>query len=371
MIFIQSHLFLLIASLIFFYHNKKQEKEAFRVKRKSIAVISIVTILALIVGLSFFLISIFSKNEDHKPNFGQVLITATKNEKITALSAEDASLVLGEWELPVFEILPDHQGNALIVITDETPHKVYRLSLNNESLDLKEIYEFDYNFTDETEIKWVEDTGVFYEPSTKVFTLINPEQLKTTEYPFTGSNLEAWTMNNDYLFYAYDHQLTALDLNQNAVVSTITFESPMSALYLKDIQVDGEPQTKLYAFSQFGQSSGFETVVNLTLPTLSIEQISSLKGQNLTFFNEILNDDLIYYSTVQGKSKRATYESYNVVEQKNEQTLTLELNEKDHVWFEQSYAYLIRENKLQVQSAFSNSVLWESPLSADWFYPLW
>lgn len=340
-------------------------------KRKSIAIISILVILTLIVGGSFFLVNLFSKNEDHKPNFGQVLITATKNEKITALSAEDSSLVLGEWELPVLEILPDHQGNALIVITDETPHKVYRLSFHNESLVLQEIYEFDYTFTDETEIKWVEDTGVFYEPSTKVFTVINPEQLKTVEFPFTGTNLEAWTMNNDYLFYAYDHQLTAFDLNQQAVVSTITFESPMSALYLKETEVDGEPQTKLYAFSQFGQPSGFETVVSLTIPTLSIDQISSLKGQNLTFFNEILNDDLIYYSTVQGKSKRTTYESYNVVEQKNEQTLTLELNDNDHVWFEQSYAYLNRGDKLQVQSAFSNSVLWEAPLKADWFYPLW
>lgn len=333
-------------------------------KTKVILISCVIGVLVFLIGLGGWFLFKTPSSDNVNLNFGKGMVVGTKGENIRVLSIEDPDLILGEWELPVYEILPDHQSQSLIVLTDESPQRVFRLSFSGETPELKQIYDINYSFTEETEVRWVEDTGFFFEPSTQTFTMINPEQLKETTYTLEGKTLEDWTATNDYLFYAYDQKLSVYDIDSEQVLATISLESPTSALFVK-----GE---FLQVISQFGEESGFTTVLSLDMPTLSIEKLSSIKGKELNFFNGMLNDELVYYSTNSGKNNRTSYESYNILLHEKDKTLVLDLKEDDQTWFEQQFAYILSASKEgRVQSIYSTKPLWKTSQSTDWLYPIW
>lgn len=332
-------------------------------KSKMILISFVVGLLILIIGVgSWFLLNL-SSSDSTNLNFGKGIVVGTKGEGVQVLSIEDPELILAEWELPVYKILPDHQSQSLIVLTDETPQRVLRLTFSSETPELKQIYDINYAFTDETEVRWIEDTGFFYEPSSQMFTIINPEQLRESTYTLKTNQLEDWAATNDYLFYAYDQKLSVYDITSEKELATITLESPTSALFVKEEQ--------LHVVSQFGEESGFTTVLSLEMPTLAIEKLSSLKGSGFDFFNGMINDELIYYKTT-GKNDRISYESYNIVQHEGDKTLTLDLKENDTVWFEQQFVYILSDEKEgRIQSIYSIKPLWETKKTTDWIYPIW
>ena len=333
-------------------------------KNKTILVSCLIGALLIILAISVWFLFTSTSYDKTTLNFGKGVVVGTKGERIQVLSPTDPSVVLGEWELPVYEILPDHQSQSLIVITNESPQRIHRLTFSGETPELKQVYDIDYSFTEETEVRWVEDTGFFYEPSTQTFTMINPEQLKETTHTIKVKTLEDWSATNDYLFYAYDEKITVYDIANEKVLETITLESPTSALFVKS--------DLLHVISQFGEESDFTTVLSLEMPTLLIQKLSSIDETGLSFYNGMVNDELIYYRTVTGKNNQVNYESYNIVNHEADKALTLNVTEDEIPWFEQQFVYVVNASKVgRIQSIYSVNPLWESSQSTDWIYPIW
>ena len=331
---------------------------------KMIAISVLMGILILLIGLGGWFLWNLPNSDKGVLNFGKGIVVGEKGSHIQVLSIEDPTLVLAEWQLPVYEILPDHQSQSLIVLTDESPKRVFRLTYSGETPELKQIYDVNYEFTDETEVRWIEDTGFFFEPSTQTFTMINPEQLTETTYTLNVKQLEDWTATNTHLFYAHDQKISVYDIANEKVLTTISLESPTSALFIKGEQ--------LHVVSQFGEESGFTTTLTLATPSLAIEKLSSLKDTELSFFNGMMNEELVYYQTTKGKDHHVSYESYNIVKHESDQTLTLTLEEEERVWFEQQFAYILSPtNGGRVQSIYSIKPLWSHSQSIDWLFPIW
>lgn len=319
-----------------------------------------VTAIIVVVGVIGSLIYFLSDNEmlDGSFSMGDVLVVHSSDGELSFYDEEEKRLY-EETSVKADYVLVNNNATAIYAIEKGTPNSLTKIWLEGETLKSKELYEFENQFSENSEIKWAFDFGAILDKDTKEFTVILPEffEVKTIK-PEGDGEIEAWQISDDSVYYAQNKTIYRVDYEGNIISKTSVEESTVGL----ELQ-----SNHLIAVSNFGSGNEKKTLITLDSETLDINDLNMVDGKNIQSYPRLVDDSSIYLS-----SDEELMKSVDTVKTMKETQLPKSLISSKWLFFGNRFSYVINDNGSAIVYPTKNThTLFELKGDYQSIYPLY
>lgn len=283
----------------------------------------------IIVGVIVSLIFLASNGEmlDGSVSMGDVLVAQSTNNDLVFYDKEGQRLY-EEVSINGDYVVLNNNATAIYVLKKGTPNSVTRVWLEGETLKTRELYTFEKEISEDTEIKWAVDFGAMFDKANNEFTIILPEFFETKTIAVDADKpVESWQITDENIYYAQNKVIYRMDYEGN-VVSKTSVEEPTIDLQLQ--------LNKVIAISDFGSGNSEKTLLTLNNETLEIENLNMIEGDKVSSYPRLMMDDSIYL-LIDGES----FKSINTSNVKKTNQLPQLLGEMKWIFFGNRFTYTI------------------------------